>query len=297
MPITLLGANDREWLAKVFAFINETRGIDFSLYRHATMIRKVDLRISETRSDTYRGYLAYLKSHPEELDLLIKAVSIQVSKFFRNPLVYELLDTFVVPELMTEFGFLKAWSLGCANGEEPYSLAMIARELLRGGRSADVRILGTDISSSAIEKASGGTYNEGDLSEVKKKYLDAYFNPVPRLSDARQGQERLFRVSTEVKSMVNLECADMLIRLKLSRDKGVRYNLICCRNVLIYMSKVLQSEVIGLINDALYDNGYLVIGEVEMIPVAARASLIQPFPGIKIFKKKSFPRLTEHDPA
>lgn len=297
MPIGALSTIDKELLAKVFAFINEARGIDFSLYRHATMTRKIDLRISETRTDNYRGYLAYLGTHPEELDLLIKAVSIQVSKFFRNPLVFELLDTFVLPELLTEFGFLKAWSLGCANGEEPFSLAMISRELLKGGRSADIRILGTDISSGAIEKSFDGTYHESELAEVKKKYLDTYFEPVPQRAAARQGKERLFRVSNEVKSMVSLECGDMLTRLKLSRKKGTRYNLILCRNVLIYMSKALRSELIDLITDTLYENGYLVIGEVEMIPIASRASLVQLFPWIKIFKKKSLPQLTAPGPS
>jgi len=287
MSPTPLSPYDREWLNKLLSYVNEIRGIDYSLYRYATVVRKLELRIEETRTGHYRDYLDYLKTHPEELDLLIKAVSIKVSSFFRNPLVYEILGSIVLPELMAEFGFLKAWSLGCAHGEEPYSLAMIARELQKGGRAVDIRILGTDICDGAIERSFEGAYPEESLGEVKKKYLDSCFELVPQRGEALQGQERVFRISNDIKALVRLECGDVPSRLQQSRRRGDRFNLILCRNVLIYMNKTLQAEVVGLIAGILHENGYLVIGETETIPFSSRASLMQPFPGVKIFKKKS----------
>ena len=282
-----LSAYDREWLKRLLAYINETRGIDFSMYRHATVQRKLELRIEATKTGHYRHYLEHIKSRPEELDSLITALTIKVSTFFRNPLVFELLGAFVLPELAAEFGFLKVWSLGCAHGQEPYSVAMLALDLMKREKPVDIKILGTDVCDGAIGRSFEGTYPESELSDVKKKFLESFFERIAPGPDQRHAQEGMFRVSNEIKSIVRLECGDMLSRLKQSRAKEDRYNLILCRNVLIYMNRFLQSEVVRLISDILHENGYLVIGESEMLHEASREFFTQPFPGIKIFRKKS----------
>ncbi len=282
-----LSAYDNEWLQRLLAYINEMRGIDFSRYRHATVLRKLELRIEATKTKTYRHYLEHLKSRPEELDSLIAALTIKVSTFFRNPPVFELIGNVVLPELVTEFGFLKIWSLGCAHGQEPYSIAMLALDLMKREEPVDIKILGTDVCDGAIERSFEGTYPEGELADVKKKFLESYFERIVPGPDQRHSQEGMFRVSNQIKSMVRLECGDMLSRLKQRRAKGDRYNLILCRNVLIYMNRFLQSEVVQLVSDILHENGYLVIGESEMLPEGLRGLFAQPFPGIKIFRKKS----------
>lgn len=255
------------------------------MYRHATITRKLQLRLDAVGAGNYDDYLVYLKSRPDELDKLIRALTIKVSNFFRNPLVYELLGSFVLPELASGFGFLKIWSLGCAHGEEPYSVAIIIHELLRKERGEiDVRIVGTDIDSGAIARATEGEYSENELLEVKKKYMDTCFRPVEKKRLSSE-QEQFFRVNNEIKSMVRLECADIIKKLQVRKSQLNSYNVILCRNVLIYMDRDLQQEIVNNMSELLFENGYLVIGESETMPSVCRNNFVQVFPGVKIFKK------------
>lgn len=208
-----------------------------------------------------------------------------MSNFFRNPLVYELLFASVLPDLISEFGFLKIWSLGCAYGEEPYSVAILIRELLRRDRgNFDVKVLGTDIDAGAIEKGVLGEFAEGELEEIKKKYLDSCFREVAR-QDPPVGHESVYRINNEIKSMVRLECADIVMGLEAKKKQRSNYNLILCRNVLIYMDKVLQQNILRNISDLLPIKGYLVIGESETLPSSGKDEFSQVFPGMKIFRK------------
>ncbi|MEW6109652.1 MAG: protein-glutamate O-methyltransferase CheR [Nitrospirota bacterium] len=273
-------------LEDLFEYIHKTRGIDFALYRHATIKRKLDLLLEETGLSSYSDYLQYLKSNSDEIDNLIKTLTIKVSNFFRNPLVYELLYSNVLPEIISEFRFLKVWSIGCANGEEPYSIAIMVNELLKKERDFfDVKILGTDIDSEAIGKAITGEYHENELSEVKKKYLDAFFQKIPGPHNPLHEQEHIYRINNEIKSLVTLSCEDMIGRLRSRKLRLEAYNLLLCRNVLIYMNRELQEEILKNLSEIIYENGYLVLGETETIPEIYRNSFNQIFPGVKIYKK------------
>ncbi|MDA8433145.1 MAG: hypothetical protein M0Z60_09315 [Nitrospiraceae bacterium] len=217
--------------------------------------------------------------------MLIRALTIKVSNFFRNPLVYELLFSSVLPQLISEFSFLKVWSLGCAYGEEPYSIAMLIRELLKKDKGTfDVRITGTDIDAAAIEKGVRGEYSADELEEVKKKYLDSCFQKVSRQA-APDGPEEIYRINNEIKSMVRLECSDIVRGLETKKKQLNSYNLILCRNVLIYMDKALREDTLRNILALLPEKGCLVTGESETLPSDIRSEFLQVFPGMKIYKK------------
>lgn len=273
----------REELSDLLEFINEQRGVDFALYRHATIMRKLDLRLRETGTVSYGAYLAYLKSHPAEIEDLVAALTIKVTSFFRNPLVFELLSSRIIPELMSRFKPLRIWSLGCASGEEPYSLAIIVRDLLkREKETANVGIVGTDIDASAIGKAIKGEYPEKGLAEVRKRYVDEFF----QLIRGPSAKEHIYRISDQIRSMVRFEKDDIVSGLKRAKDAGRPYHIILCRNLLIYMNRDLQEEVLSNISRILCSGGYLVIGESETLPDAVRDGFTQNFPGIKIYCKK-----------
>jgi chemotaxis protein methyltransferase CheR len=248
--------------------------------------RKLDLRLDETDTRSYTEYLGYLKSHPGEIDNLIKALTIKVSNFFRNPLVFELLRSRVLPALLSEFGTLRIWSLGCATGEEPYSVAVILKELLAKERDTfRVEILGTDIDAEAVRKAVAGEYSGDELLEVKKKHLDASFHRVPPTDQHHAGQKPRYGVNEEIKSMVRFEPGDIVAALRQrERAKGA-FHLILCRNVLIYMNRALQQKIVGDIADIIAPNGYFIIGESETIPETSRNAFAQVFPGVKIYRK------------
>jgi chemotaxis methyl-accepting protein methylase len=281
-----MNTEDNKGLNNLLEYINSVRGIDFSLYRHSTIQRKMGLRLEETSSQNYEEYLGYLKSNPGEFDNLITALTIKFSNFFRDPLVYEILYSDVLPELMSKFKFLKVWSIGCAKGEEAYSVAIIVNDLLKKEKGLfNVKVLGTDIDPEALEIAVKGEYQENELSEVKKKYMDAFFNKIPK-SQKNYAQADTYRISDEIKSMVQFECSDLTGLLKLQETLPDAYNLILCRNVLIYMNLDLQKEIFNSLNNILYENGYLVLGETETMQKTLINSFDQPCPCGKIYKKR-----------
>ncbi len=273
-------------LKQLLEYIHAMRGIDFSLYRQATVSRKLELRLQETKSRDYKKYLSFLKANPDELQALVRTLTIKVSNFFRNPVVFELLSTTVLPELAAEFGFLKAWSLGCANGEEPYSVAMIVHEFQSQENLSFVyHIQGTDVDPDAVKKAKKGEYSDEELFETKKRYVEQYFSKLPHQSGTCLGYER-YQIKDEIKSMVRFSSDNIMNILLHKRAYLGSYNLILCRNVLIYLNREMQEEMIRAIGDILYDKGYLVIGEAETMPESVRQEFEQPFPNIKIFRKR-----------
>jgi len=267
-------------------YIYAMRGVDFSLYRQATILRKLALRLQETKTGDYREYLTYLKTNPEELQTLLRTLTIKVSNFFRNPLVFELLHTTVLPELAAEFGFLKAWSIGCANGEEPYSLAMIAHELLTGEKISFVcHIQGTDVDTEAVEKAREGEYSDEALFETKRKYLEKYFTKSAYQPHSGYGHKH-YIVTDEIKSMVKFSSDNVMNMLLYKKPYLGTYNLILCRNVMIYMNREMQEWIVRTLGDILSEKGYLVLGEAETMPESRRQEFEQPFPSAKIFRKR-----------
>ena len=270
-------------LAYLLAYVNRQRGIDFSLYRHATIIRKLQLRLQATKAVSYLAYLEYLRTHPEEIENLLETLTIKVTSFFRDPLVFQLLSSLVLPEAMARFSPLRIWSLGCASGEEPYSLAVILRDLMNGEKEEmKVEIIGSDVDAAAIGNAVRGEYPESELAEVAKKYVDKFFQAMPA-----SGPKHLsYRIDDRVRAMVSFETDDIISGLRKAKNAGRKYHIILCRNLLIYMNRALQEEVVSNIADVLCSGGYLVIGESETLPDAIRGGFVQTFPGVKIYLRK-----------
>lgn len=249
-------------------------------------MRKLELRLQETKSRNFKEYLSFLQENPDEILLLVRTLTIKVSNFFRNPIVFELLSSRVLPELAAEFNFLNAWSLGCANGEEPYSVAMLVHELQsRENLSFAHHIIGIDVDPDAIAKARKGEYPDEELFETKRKYLDRYFKKLPHEFEACHEHER-YRIHDEIRSMVMFSSGNIMNMLLHKRPYLGIYNLILCRNVLIYLNREMQEEMVMAIGNILYDKGYLVLGEAETMPESVRQEFEQPFHGIKIFRKR-----------
>ncbi|MBI5076625.1 MAG: protein-glutamate O-methyltransferase CheR [Nitrospirae bacterium] len=284
--LAIKNSENNNYLKQLLEYVHAMRGIDFSLYRQATISRKLELRLQETKSRDYRKYLSYLKANPDELEVLVRTLTIKVSNFFRNPVVFELLSSEVIPGLVAEFGFLKVWSLGCADGEEPYSVAMIIHEFRsQENLSFACHIQATDVDPDAVEKARKGEYSDEELFETKRKYIDAYFKRLPHQAGTCLDNAR-YQVKDEIRSMVRFSSDNIMSMLLHKKANLGSYNLILCRNVLIYLNREMQEEMVTAIGSVLYDKGYLMIGEAETMPESVRQEFEQPFPGIKIFRKR-----------
>jgi chemotaxis methyl-accepting protein methylase len=268
-----------EAVHEILRHVKEIRAVDFNAYNANTVKRRLALRMGLTGKQDYALYLDYLKETPEEMDALIDALTIKVSCFFRNPLVFELLREYVLPELMDahrEEG-LRVWSAGCARGEEAYSTAIIIKEIAeKENISSRAFILATDIDREALNDAIMAGYADEALSEVKKGCLDRHFVP----------QAGLYMLKEEITSMVNFAFHDVTI-LK-SPKEGIfsDYHIILCRNVLIYFNSDLQKKVIGYLSALIPVKGCLVLGEAETLPEGLRGHFNELMPGSKIFRKE-----------
>ncbi len=267
-------------LQKVF----EERGFDFRHYHRDMLKRQIARRLSATKAQSYQDYEKILGSHPEEYKELFDDLTIKVSCFFRNPLTFEFLYKTVLPKIVAikeqlQDTIIRVWSAGCAQGEEPYSVAILLTEVL-GKRLKDyhIAIYGTDINSDTLTKAENGEYTEDQVLEVKKGFLDKYFY-----------HNGVYRIKEDIKALVNFGLHDLTSEKTIVPPQSVfaNFDLILCRNVLIYFSKNLQKKVINNFKTALNEKGYLVLGESEMLMDSMQMGFVCIDSLCKIYQKVS----------
>jgi len=203
---------------------------------------------------SYLDYLAILERHPDEYQKLADALTINVTKFFRNAELWDRLRQGVMPELWQRARQgqpVRLWSAGCASGEEPYSIAMMLAEQAGGSELSRIVIDASDIDRVCLERARVASYPLGAFSETPPAMLERYTEP--------EGNQR--RVCEPLRGLVRVG------RLDLTREgpPGAPYDLIMCRNVLIYFDRAMQERLFAMFADALRPGGYLVLGKVETI--------------------------------
>ncbi len=257
--------------------VYEEGGFDCSPYSKKFMKRKFKNRMRLNNIKSYKEYANFLKNNPGEFSKLIDAIKIPVTEFFRDQEVYEDFETVVLPELVStkeqkKQNMIRFWSAGCASGEEPYSIAMSAKEVL--GDKLDrfnLRIHGTDIDEEAIEKAKNGIYSEDDVEGVPRDYLNKYFNQ-------KDGE---YEVKHELKRIVRIKKHNLV-----SDDPLTGFDVIFCRNMLIYFSKETHAKIHMRLFDSLRDKGYLIIGKTELLHGEPRDKF-EPVTKNRIYQKPS----------
>ncbi|HEX6617808.1 MAG TPA: protein-glutamate O-methyltransferase CheR [Gemmatimonadales bacterium] len=254
-----------------------TSGADFVLaaYKDKCIRRRIAVRMRACGVHTYDDYRALLAGSPAECDRLRDALTINVTRFYRNPETWNLVRRVVLPALLDGRGELRAWSAGCASGEEPYTLAVLAADYLdRSGRGAAlsrVSIDATDIDRGSLDRARAARYAGPGLAELPGDLVGRYF----------EADGAGWRVVERVRSRVQVR------QLDLSRDPPPRldYDLILCRNLVIYFDRHTQERVFGLFADALAPGGFLVLGKVETLFGAARERLMLVDPRERIYRR------------
>lgn len=237
-------------------YLHKARGLDLNQYKANYLRRRIGVRMRARGCHDYQSYLQVLRLEPGEFFRLINDLTINVTEFFRDDDVFEGLRKEVIPTLIREreeMGMLslRAWSAGCATGEEPYSLAILLHEALsrRGGLDAwNVRVLATDLDDAALAKARQGRYENVKL--LQGMALQDYF--------ARE--EEAYLVRDEISRMVKFMRHDIATRPPLRH-----FDLILCRNVLIYFEKAKQRKIMENFCEVLRKGGMLVLGKSEAI--------------------------------
>lgn len=220
-------------------------GIDLSEYKSQQMDRRIHSLMNSWEVQDYDHFLELLKTNPQKYKEFVKKLTINVSEFFRNPERFEDLWRRILPELLNKVASLRIWSAGCSNGAEPYSVAMIVREL---GVADRVQIFGTDIDQIILDKARDGIYEYNDLKNLPADLLAKYFTI----------QNNRYYLNDTVKSMVEFLTHNLLNDPFLSS-----FDLIICRNVVIYFTEEAKIVLYQKFFDALKPGGYLLVGGTE----------------------------------
>jgi two-component system CheB/CheR fusion protein len=170
---------DEHGMTKLVRLLREAYGIDFSLYKPSTVTRRVERRLLLHQAVDFEQYVESLASDPAELNSLYHDLLIGVTQFFRDPDAFAQLDHRVLPELLSKVPpdeEIRIWVVGCATGEEAYSLAILVHEhLTRTNRPLNVKIFATDVHQSSLDVASAGVYCESSLADVSPERLKRYF--------------------------------------------------------------------------------------------------------------------------
>ncbi len=194
----------------------------------------------------YDEYYDFLRKNPNEFKELVRVLTINLSYFFRNPETFEFLQQNVFPEFKDRSRVI-FWSAGCAGGEEPYSLAILAEQ---AGILSKVQIYGTDIDEEALGRARKGIYNSNALQYLSSELIMRYF----------ESEREQFAIKEYIKSRVTFLHHDLF-----QLPPFPHCDLIVCRNVLIYLDRKAQRRILVNFNEQLKPTGYLVLGKVELL--------------------------------
>jgi chemotaxis protein methyltransferase CheR len=236
--------------------LREEIGLNLRQYKPNYLKRRIGVRMRATGSADYLQYRQFIKQDPMESQRLINDLTINVTEFFRDQDVYEAIRKDVVPQLIdykkeNRIYSLRAWSAGCATGEEPYSLAILFLSALgkkENTKSWAVRITATDLDDKAIEKARAAKYETAKV--LPGLVLGDYF--------IRDGD--VYAVRDEVKRPVRFLLMDIM------KQPPLRHlDLILCRNVLIYFERDKQHLIMDIFRHCLRPGGFLVLGKSEAI--------------------------------
>lgn len=253
---TQLGSslNKSRILSDIFASLQKRCGIDFGTYKPGTTMRRIERRMVAVGARTLDEYLQILETSGGELDYLQRDLLIGVTKFFRDPRFFRVLESEIVPQIFERQGFdgiVRVWCAGCSTGEEAYSLAILLREYCQGHNiEADIKVFATDVDKNALEIASNGLYPEGIAADVSAERLKSYF----------VSEEGGFRVVSSLRNMLVFAPQNLL-----TDPPFTRIDLVSCRNVLIYLEPTTQRRLLSLFHFALKPGGVLFLGGSETV--------------------------------
>jgi len=252
---------------KVMILLRSKTGHDFSLYKKTTIHRRLERRMGIHQIDKMATYIRFLQENPQELELLYKELLIGVTNFFRDPEVWEQLQSEAIAELLTKSvnQSLRAWVPGCATGEEAYTLAIVFKEMMekiKPTQDITLQIFATDLSQEAIGKAREAIYPVNISADVSPELLSKYFVQV----------ENGFQVIKPIRETVIFAQQNLIMD-----PPFTKLDILSCRNLLIYMTPELQRKVIPLLHYSLNPGGFLLLGSAET--VGSFTNLFEPLKG------------------
>jgi two-component system CheB/CheR fusion protein len=234
--------------------LKEARGFDFTGYKRSSLVRRVDRRLGQLGIGDYADYLDYLQVHPDEFTVMFNTILINVTGFFRDPETWQYLQDQVLRQLIALRAAdspIRAWSAGCASGEEAYTLAIVLAEILGIDEfRRRVKIYATDVDEEGLAEARHASYTEHQVRGVPAEILESYFD----------------RVANRYVFRKDLRRSVIFGRNDLVQDAPIsRIDLVVCRNTLMYLNAETQARILGRFHFALAEDGVLLLGKAEML--------------------------------
>jgi chemotaxis protein methyltransferase CheR len=239
-------ATDADEFVAFCVGVRELTDLDLLRYKRRQMERRIRAFAERKGAPALADYLELLRRDPEELNGFLDRVTINVSQLWRNPEQWRLLEREVLPELAAR-GRLRIWSAGCSYGAEAYTAAALCRTIGATGAS----ILGTDVDRRMIARAREGVFSDEDARTAPPEQLARFFD--------RHGDG--WRANAALRALVRFEVADLFRQ----EPAPGSYDLILCRNVVIYFNEPDRDALHALFADALRPGGYLVVGSTERV--------------------------------
>lgn len=268
-------SEDAVGLNRIFQLLRQSTGLDFSHYRQTTILRRIQRRMVVHKFDKVKDYVRFVQSNPAEIKTLYQDMLINVTSFFRNPKVFDALKEEIFPAILKQRApnaAVRIWTPGCSSGEETYSVAIALLEFLADkSPQLPIQIFGTDVNENIITKARAGVFPENIQGDVSPERLRRYFQKI----------EGAYHISKTVREMCIFAQHNVVNDPPFSQ-----MDLICCRNLLIYLEPVLQNKVISLFHYALRPGGYLVLGTSEGVGTTTNLFSSEDHT-YRIFKKKA----------
>jgi two-component system, chemotaxis family, CheB/CheR fusion protein len=252
--VSSLLESEEAHLQAILRLVLERTDIDFTAYKPATIRRRLLHHLAMQHTERAADYLVSLTTHPEEIERLAQDLLVSVTGFFRDPEAFEAFTNTAFPYLMQHKvpgDSIRVWIMGCATGEEVYSLAICLLEGL-GERAAHfpLSLFASDLDQEALAYARSGVYSPRSLAGLSQQRLERFFTKVP--------------AGYQVSQALRERC--VFARHNITRDPPFsRLDLVSCRNVLIYLGLPLQQKILSLFHYALHPDGMLLLGTSETI--------------------------------
>ena len=241
-------------LPKIFLLLRSQTGHDFSQYKRNTIYRRIERRMHVHQIDDISHYVRYLQESEREIEILFKELLIGVTSFFRDPQAFDVLKGQILPALLKDkpddYTF-RAWVPGCSTGEEAYSIAMLFQECMEECQSHfSVQIFATDLDEEAIAVARLGRFPTSIAADMNPERLQRFFI----------SEEDAYQAKKQIRDMLVFAPQDLI-----KDPPFTKLDLLCCRNLLIYLNPELQQKILPIFHYSLKPNGNLFLGSSESI--------------------------------
>lgn len=252
MALVTAELNDRQF-HKISRIVYDYSGIDMKNGKEALVRARLAKRLRTVGMTSVEEYMRHIESAEgaTELGVMLDVMTTNKTSFFREVAHFNYMQEEVLPKLKN--GKIRLWSAACSSGEEPYSIAISLMENLRGVESKDVLILATDISSRMLEKVKNGIYSEENVRDLSKAFLHKYFIKV------QKNQSVFYKAKDNLRSIIRVAWLNLMEKWPM---KGT-FNVIFCRNVMIYFDRPTQEKLINRFYDYLEPGGHLFVGHSE----------------------------------